>query len=96
MPTRGSAAVGDHRRHTTPMLNAPRCGAKTRSGTACLAPAAHGKARCRMHGGTKGSGAPRGNRNALKDGLYTHDAMRDRRALHELVRRSRELIDELK
>lgn len=49
-----------------------------------------------MHGGTKGSGAPRGNRNALKDGLYTHDVIQDRKALRKLIRHSRELLDELK
>jgi len=48
-----------------------------------------------MHGGAKGSGAPRGNRNALKDGLYTHDANQDRKALRTLIKRSRELLDEL-
>ena len=48
-----------------------------------------------MHGGTKGSGAPLGNRNALKDGLYTHDAIHDRKALRGLIRRSRELLDDL-
>ena len=30
---------------------APRCGARTRSGCPCRAPAIRGKARCRMHGG---------------------------------------------
>ena len=30
---------------------APRCGAKTRRGTACHAPAMRGKRRCRLHGG---------------------------------------------
>ena len=47
---------------------APRCGARTRAGGACLSPAIRGRRRCRMHGG-KGSGAPRGNRNAWKHGL---------------------------
>ncbi|HVC59449.1 MAG TPA: HGGxSTG domain-containing protein [Acetobacteraceae bacterium] len=36
---------------------APRCGARTRSGCPCRAPAMHGKLRCRMHGG--GSTGPR-------------------------------------
>lgn len=35
----------------------PRCGARTRAGLACQAPALHGKLRCRMHGG--GSTGPR-------------------------------------
>ena len=40
------------------MHQAPRCGARTRSGEKCLSPAMKGKARCRIHGGAKGSGAP--------------------------------------
>lgn len=50
------------------LASVPRCGARTRAGTPCRSPAAHGRARCRMHGGARGSGAPRGNRNALKHG----------------------------
>ena len=53
------------------MLASPRCGAKTRNGTPCRSPAVAGKTRCRMHGGANGSGAPKGNTNALKHGLYT-------------------------
>ena len=47
---------------------APRCGARTRSGGRCRQAAVKGKARCRMHGGAKGSGAPSGERN----GRYVH------------------------
>ena len=57
-----------------PFLNSPRCGAKTRFGTACQAPAVSNKERCRMHGGAKGSGAPIGSKNALKHGLATKEA----------------------
>ena len=32
------------------LRSAPRCGAKTRAGTACQGPASKGKARCRLHG----------------------------------------------
>lgn len=67
----------DHPRNVGPMQRAPRCGARTRSGQECLSPRVSGSARCRMHGG-KGSGAPRGNRNAWKDGLFASD-MRARR-----------------
>jgi hypothetical protein len=35
----------------------------------CRAPALAGKKRWRMHGGAPSSGAPRGNKNALKQGL---------------------------
>jgi hypothetical protein len=33
------------------LLRAPRCGARTRAGCPCQAPAIRGRARCRMHGG---------------------------------------------
>lgn len=76
------------------MTQAPRCGARTRSGTPCRAPAISGAERCRMHGG-KGSGAPKGNRNALKHGLYTGAALeRDRRA-RALLRQIREVLEAL-
>lgn len=60
-------------REKYPFLNSPRCGAKTRKGTACQAPAVLGKKRCRMHGGAKGSGAPIGSQNALKHGFNTKE-----------------------
>ena len=56
------------------IMRGPRCGAKTRSGGACQAPAANGYRRCRMHGGAPGSGAPRGNKNAIRHGFYTAEA----------------------
>ncbi|WP_296540336.1 HGGxSTG domain-containing protein, partial [Rhizorhabdus sp.] len=51
------------------LASAPRCGARTRSGAPCRSPAVGGRRRCRMHGGARGSGAPRGNRHAWKHGL---------------------------
>jgi uncharacterized protein YjcR len=45
-----------------------------------------------MHGGAPGSGAPRGNKNALKHGLYTREAIEQRRQLRALMRQSRMLI----
>jgi uncharacterized protein YjcR len=87
--------TGDHPRNTGPMLSSPRCGAKTRSGKPCMSPAVHGKKRCRMHGGAPGSGAPRGNKNALKHGLYTREAIEERRQLRTLMRQSRLLIQDV-
>jgi hypothetical protein len=51
---------------------APRCGAKTRSGCPCKAPALRGKLRCRMHGG--GSTGPRTAEGlqCLRDARTTH------------------------
>jgi len=74
---------------------APRCGAKTRQGTACQSPVVHGKQRCRMHGGTS-PGAPRGNQHALKHGRYTAQAIAARREARELWRVLRALIGQLK
>ena len=39
-----------------------------------------------MHGGAPGSGAPRGNRNALKHGRYSATAIARRRYLRTLIR----------
>jgi len=62
---------------------APRCGATTRRGTSCKSPAmANG--RCRMHGGTN-PGAPMGNQYAVKDGLYTREAIEKRKSLRQFL-----------
>ncbi len=74
------------------MLSSQRCGARTRSGKPCRSPAVSGKKRCRMHGGAPGSGAPRGNKNALKYGFFTREAIAERRQLRELLRQSRKLL----
>ncbi len=65
---------------------AKRCGAKTRKGTPCQSPAVHGKNRCRMHGGAAGSGAPFGNKNALKHGYYSRESRQERQMLKKLIR----------
>jgi hypothetical protein len=75
---------------TAAMRASPRCGATTRAGRPCMSPAVSGKKRCRMHGGP-GSGAPRGNRNAFKHGLYSREAIELRRRIHDVVRRARQL-----
>jgi hypothetical protein len=48
-----------------------------------------------MHGGAPGSGAPRGNKNALKHGLHTRQAIEERRQLQALMRQSRRLVQEI-
>ena len=71
------------------MHRAKRCGAKTRSGRLCQSPAmANG--RCRMHGGPS-PGAPKGNRNAIKHGRYTAEAIARRREISTLIREGRAL-----
>lgn len=83
---------GDHVRNTAAMLASPRCGAGTRGGTACRAPAVHGKTRCRMHGGARRCGAPPGNRNARKHGLFTRQRIAERRAIRVLLAETRNLL----
>lgn len=84
--------MATHQRNTCPMRSSPRCGAKTRNGAPCQAPAVSGKKRCRMHGGALGSGAPKGNRNAYKHGLYTREAIEQRRALASFIREAEETL----
>ena len=86
---------GNHPRNTGPMLDSPRCGARTRNGTPCQSPAVSGKARCRMHGGAMGSGAPRGNSNALKHGMYTRAALEEQKALRSMIRQMEESLLEI-
>ncbi len=78
-----------HRSHA----GSPRCGARTRRGTPCAGPAVDGRKRCRMHGGAKGSGAPKGNANALKHGLFTREALEETRALRTLMRDATAFLD---
>jgi hypothetical protein len=86
--------VSSHRRNLGPMLASLRCGARTRRGTLCRAPAVFGKRRCRMHGGAKGSGAPKGNRNALKHGGFTKEALAELAELRRLIAEVKNLVSE--
>ena len=88
--------MSDHIRNTGPMLASLRCGAKTRCGGACRSPAVSGRKRCRMHGGAPGSGAPRANRNARKHGLFTGEAIAERRQIQALLGDARRLLEEMK
>ena len=72
-----------------PMHLSRRCGAKTRRGSRCRSPAMP-NGRCRMHG-EKSSGAPKGNKNALKHGCYSVEAIARRRAVATLLRAMRVL-----
>ena len=67
------------------LAQSPRCLARTRSGMECQSPAVNGKRRCRMHGGTN-PGAPEGNRNAWKHGVYSDKAKVAARWLKAMAR----------
>lgn len=84
---------GAHKRNTGPMRQTPRCGARTRKGTPCQAPAVAGKARCRMHGGAAGSGAPKGNQNALRHGYHTEEAKDFRRYVRLVLKSGYEQLE---
>ncbi len=77
----------------SPMHRSPRCGARTRAGSPCRSPAVRGKRRCRMHGAH--AGPPEGNKNALKHGARTAEALAWRRAVRELLAEARELVEEV-
>ena len=48
-----------------------------------------------MHGGAKGSGAPKGNRNALKHGTYTKEARAQRARLRALLQEAQKILGNL-
>ena len=48
-----------------------------------------------MHGGAPGSGAPKANRNARKHGLFTGDAIAERRRIQALLGEARKLLEEM-
>ena len=50
---------------------------------------------CRMHGGA-GSGAPRANRNGRKRGLFSSDAVAERRRIQTLLGEARKLLEAMK
>lgn len=53
--------------------NSDRCGAKCRDGSICHSYSVEGSERCRMHGGAS-PGAPKGNQNSARHGLYSDPA----------------------
>ena len=76
--------------------NAPRCGARTRKGTSCRAPAmANG--RCRLHGGKSTGpktieGLERSRKANWKHGRYSAESIESRLTLTELIREARSLV----
>ncbi len=78
---------------------APRCGAKTRKGTPCKAPAmANG--RCRLHGGKSTGpktpeGLARSRRANWKHGFYSREMVEERRYIRSLLKESRDLVNRL-
>jgi uncharacterized protein YjcR len=49
----------------------------------------------RKHGGAQGSGAPKGNRNAVKHGAFTKEALEHRAQMRALIREAEDLLKKL-
>jgi glucans biosynthesis protein len=62
------------------------CGARRRDGSICQRPPVEGRRRCRSHGCAPNTGAPKGNRNALKHGCFTAVEMARRRRINDFIR----------
>ena len=70
--------------------SAPRCGARTRRGTACQCPALRGRRRCRLHGGrSTGPRTPEGLRRirkaATQHGRYSREQVALKRHVREFT-----------
>ncbi len=84
-------------RITLPLAQAcPRCGARTRSGSACRSPAMP-NGRCRMHGGKStgprtAEGLERMRRAKTKHGLYSTETRELMRAIRVLQRDARRTL----
>jgi hypothetical protein len=78
--------------------NAPRCGARTRSGRPCKAPAMP-NGRCRMHGGPSTGPRTQEGKDRIraahwKHGRYSQEGIRRRREARAIMRAMRELLKE--
>ena len=75
-----------------PYQLSPQCSATSkRTGKRCKAPAVKGWSVCRFHGA--GGGGPKGERNGMyRYGFYTKEAIQERQALSELLRRARQAL----
>jgi hypothetical protein len=78
------------------LAGARRCGAKTRGargGRPCRAPAVGGRARCRLHGGARGSGGRPGQANGMfRHGKYARETRELGRLMREIAREAEVLV----
>lgn len=78
--------------------NAKKCGAKTRSGKPCQAPAMK-NGRCRMHGGkSTGAKTKQGIENIkkanLKNGFYTKEAIEEGKLFKKMIKEEIDFLQE--
>lgn len=75
----------DLKRRLKNLRESPRCGARTRSGTACRCPALRHRRRCKLHGGLS-PGAPVNEANGnYRNGDWTKQASAERQWIKSLV-----------
>ena len=84
---------------TGDFTKAPRCGAKTRKGTPCQAPAMK-NGRCRLHGGKSTGpktqeGIERIRQAHIKRGEYTQESMASRKEFKALLRELKRTVNEI-
>jgi glucans biosynthesis protein len=72
--------------------SADSCGARLRDGALCARPPVEGRRRCRSHGCAPRTGAPKGNRNALKHGCFSAAELARNRQLNEFIRECRDTL----
>jgi hypothetical protein len=77
--------------------SAPRCGARTRRQTSCLAPAMR-NGRCRMHGGAStgpktAQGLANSRRSNWRHGLYSMEAVLQRKQARAVLRQCQALLE---
>jgi hypothetical protein len=83
----------DIERRLSNLAKARRCGARTRAGHPCRQAAVTGRTRCRMHGGARGSGGPRGDRNGnFKHGIWSRESVDLRKGMGAKIRELRGLL----
>ena len=51
--------------------------------------------RCRMHGGAQGQACPKREKNALKHGVFTKEAIEDRKHVQALIGETRKLLRDI-
>jgi uncharacterized protein YjcR len=83
-----------------PFNKAPRCGARNRQGEPCQNPRVKDdsggyRPRCKFHGGALGSGAPKGNTNALKHGRFTAEAKQEKQQLIDELNQYQNLLKKI-
>lgn len=65
--------------------NPEQCNAKTKQGYPCKNIPEEGRTRCWKHGGAPGSGAPYGNKNAIKHGFYSKESKTAREEIDQII-----------